>query len=618
MAARILVADDSVTIQKVVELTFSKEGFVLVQARSGEEAIRKAKEERPDLVLLDLVMPDKNGYEVCAALRAEPTLRAVPVILLAGTFEAFDKDKGIQAGANDFVTKPFESQVLISKVKQLLFAKTMDMAAPAAASTAAPPREAPRPAPGIPPRPVPASGLPPGRAPGAMRGVAPTPPPPSLPPSTGRTLDLSPPSEEISQDRVRSVVEPPPSPAPPQGGFGELNLEDLPGLPLPEAGGRAGDLHLELEKAASGPVPVPEELSLEMPPLVPEPAPKAGAAPAPVPTPAGLPESLSLEEVLSAEPPAAPPGAEGALAPLEEPPGGPVFDLTSEMGAPSLPLVEVGSGEPPELSIEDLLAPAETAPRAPREVEAQEFKGPVPEISPEGLSGGPVFGLTDVEDALPPALLEAGGEEPSGLSVEGLAPPKEGVPSGADMRGLPELELELTLEALEEAAPSKDLVPDATAPLDLEMLVEVPLTEAEQIDLEAAMRRGEAPVPPPVVPPVVVPPSVPAMEAGAAAVAPPEFAELPMAPAMLTMEAVPPAAAAMPPPGAVEAPLFEMAAMRQAVTERVAHELARDLSDKLLERIERIVWEVVPDLAEILITKEIERIRSQAEGKQST
>jgi hypothetical protein len=281
---------------------------------------------------------------------------------------------------------------------------------------------------------------------------------------------------------------------------------------------------------------------------------------------------------------------------LEEPPGGPVFDLTSEMGAPPLPLVEVGSGEPPELSIEDLLAPAETAPRVPREVEAQELKGLVPEISPEKLSGGPVFGLTDVEDALPPALLEAGAEEPSGLSVEGLAPPKEGVPSGADMRGLPELELELTLDALEEAAPSKGLVPDATAPLDLEMLVEVPLTDAEQIDLEAAMRRGEAPVPPPVVPP----------------------AELPMAPAMPTMEAVPPAAAAMPPRGAVEAPLSEMAAMRQAVTERVAHELARDLSDKLLERIERIVWEVVPDLAEILITKEIERIRSQAEGKQST
>ena len=65
-------------------------------------------------------------------------------------------------------------------------------------------------------------------------------------------------------------------------------------------------------------------------------------------------------------------------------------------------------------------------------------------------------------------------------------------------------------------------------------------------------------------------------------------------------------------------PVSEMAGMRQAVTERVARELAHDLSDKLLERIEQIVWEVVPDLAEILITREIERIRSQAEGKQSS
>ncbi|HWT81896.1 MAG TPA: response regulator, partial [Candidatus Methylomirabilis sp.] len=184
MAARILVADDSVTIQKVVELTFSKEDFVLVQARSGEEAIRKAKEERPDLVLLDLVMPDKNGYEVCAALRAEPMLRAVPVILLAGTFEAFDKDKGIQAGASDFVTKPFESQVLISKVKQLLFNKTVTTAPAAPAKTAAP-KEATQQAPPkiVPPagmvsRPAAASAA----TPGPHRGtVPPSPAPPQAP-----------------------------------------------------------------------------------------------------------------------------------------------------------------------------------------------------------------------------------------------------------------------------------------------------------------------------------------------------------------------------------------------------------------------------------------------------
>jgi hypothetical protein len=399
-------------------------------------------------------------------------------------------------------------------------------------------------------------------------------------PSTGRTLDLSPPSEEISQDRARSAVEPPPGPAAPQGEFDELSLEDLPALPLPGGAGRAGDLHLELGKAPS----VPEELSLEVPPHA----------------PAGLPESLSLEELLSTEPTSAPPRTEGAPAPLQELPGGPVFDLTSEIEAPSLPLVEVGTGEPPPLSIEDLLGTTGMAPHAPREVEAQGLKGPAPEISPQKLSGGPVFELSDMEDALPPPLLELRAEEPSVLPAEELVPPKEGAPSGADMQGLPELDLELTPGAPVEEAPSEDLAPAATGPLDFEMLVEVPLTEAEQIDLEAALRRGELPVPPSVVPPSVVPSSV----------VPPV-----VPPSVPAMEAVAPTA---PPPGAVEPLLPEMAAMRQAVTARVAHELARDLSDKLLERIERIVWEVVPDLAEILITKEIERIRSQAEGKQST
>src|SRR3990172_1475716 len=120
MGARILVADDSVTIQKVVQLTFSREDFELIPARSGEEAIRKAREMRPDLMLIDLVMPDKNGYEVCRTLREDPQLKTTPIVLLAGTFETFDRGEGIKVGANDFVTKPFESQTLIGKVKQLL------------------------------------------------------------------------------------------------------------------------------------------------------------------------------------------------------------------------------------------------------------------------------------------------------------------------------------------------------------------------------------------------------------------------------------------------------------------------------------------------------------------
>jgi CheY-like chemotaxis protein len=123
MGTRILVADDSVTIQKVVELTLSREGVELVPARSGEEAIRKAQEIKPDLMLIDLSMPDTSGYEVCATLRRNPLFKQVPIILLAGTFEPFNEAEGRRVGANDFVSKPFDSQVLIGKVKQLLSPK---------------------------------------------------------------------------------------------------------------------------------------------------------------------------------------------------------------------------------------------------------------------------------------------------------------------------------------------------------------------------------------------------------------------------------------------------------------------------------------------------------------
>ena len=604
MAARILVADDSVTIQKVVELTFSKEDFVLVQARNGEEAIRKAKEQRPDLVLLDLVMPDKNGYEVCAALRKEPALRTVPILLLTGTFEAFDKNKGFQAGANDFITKPFESQALISKVKQLLFAGTIDLVTPPVVSTASPPREAARPVPATPPAPL---VTPPGAATVPAWSSAPVaPPPPTATSSGGRMLDFSPPSEEITQDRARRAVEVPPS------GFDELSLKDLASIPLPETPSPPKDLQPSREKAAPDLGPLPEELSLEVPPQAPLLTPKAEAASVPRGRSGLLPQSLSLEDVMSAEATAPPRGAEGAFAPLEDLPGGPVFDLTGEMGAPSLPLVEVGTGEPPALSIEDLLASAEMAPPAPGEEGLREVSGP--EIPPGELPGAPGFELMRPEEAVSPPTLEVGVGEAPDLSVEDLVPPGEGAPSGAAIQELPEPKLELIPEAPAEPAPSGEPAPEGTAPLDLGMLVEVPLTDAEQIDIETALMGGQVPVSPPAS----------AMEAGtvaeevpAAPVAPPEVAESPVAPAVPPIEAVGPAAMT-PPAGAQMAHLPELVEMRQAVTERVARELARDLSDKLLERIEQIVWEVVPDLAEILLTREIERIRSQAEGKQST
>ncbi|MFQ5802979.1 MAG: response regulator [Candidatus Methylomirabilales bacterium] len=120
MGARILVADDSATIQKVVELTLSRENVELIQARSGDEAMQKARAVKPDLMLIDHSMPGHSGQELCGAIRQDSQLTHVPIILMAGVAGNVDEAAARQAGATDVVSKPFESQVLIGKVKQLL------------------------------------------------------------------------------------------------------------------------------------------------------------------------------------------------------------------------------------------------------------------------------------------------------------------------------------------------------------------------------------------------------------------------------------------------------------------------------------------------------------------
>jgi CheY-like chemotaxis protein len=117
---RILVADDSVTIQKVIALTFADEPFEVQSVGTGAEALELAKSWKPDIVLADVIMPQMNGYELCRAVKQLEETSSVPVLLLAGTFEAFDEEEAKSAGANDFITKPFESGELIEKVKTLL------------------------------------------------------------------------------------------------------------------------------------------------------------------------------------------------------------------------------------------------------------------------------------------------------------------------------------------------------------------------------------------------------------------------------------------------------------------------------------------------------------------
>lgn len=119
MSIKILLADDSITIQKVVGIIFGGDDYTLTVVDNGKAAIEKARELNPDVLLIDALMPGMTGYEVCEAVRATPELASKPILLLTGSFEPFDEAKAKDCGADDFLTKPFESQQIVTKVKEL-------------------------------------------------------------------------------------------------------------------------------------------------------------------------------------------------------------------------------------------------------------------------------------------------------------------------------------------------------------------------------------------------------------------------------------------------------------------------------------------------------------------
>src|SRR4051812_20066705 len=138
MPKRILVADDSVTIQKAFAMVFGGRDVTLTAARSADEALNAAKHGRPDLVIADAALGNGNGYDLCAALKGDPSLRTVPVLILASNHVPYDETRGQRAGASGSLIKPFESQSLIDQVGAVL-ARTdgARAAAPAPAPVAA-------------------------------------------------------------------------------------------------------------------------------------------------------------------------------------------------------------------------------------------------------------------------------------------------------------------------------------------------------------------------------------------------------------------------------------------------------------------------------------------------
>jgi DNA-binding response OmpR family regulator len=120
LAATVLVADDDADILRLIELNFRLEGLEVVTARDGPDALTKAIAVRPDLVVLDVQMPGIDGYTICARIRANTSLAAVPVLIVTANYAPVDLEAARRAGADDFLVKPFHPAMLLDKAKAML------------------------------------------------------------------------------------------------------------------------------------------------------------------------------------------------------------------------------------------------------------------------------------------------------------------------------------------------------------------------------------------------------------------------------------------------------------------------------------------------------------------
>jgi two-component system alkaline phosphatase synthesis response regulator PhoP len=117
---RVLVVEDEPDVAELIRYNLQKEGWEIVPATNGADALRRAQESRPDLILLDIMIPQLNGWEVCRRLKQDPDTRGMPVIMLTGRVDEGDKVLGFELGADDYVTKPFSPRELIARVRAVI------------------------------------------------------------------------------------------------------------------------------------------------------------------------------------------------------------------------------------------------------------------------------------------------------------------------------------------------------------------------------------------------------------------------------------------------------------------------------------------------------------------
>jgi CheY-like chemotaxis protein len=284
MGKKILLADDSITIQKVIELTFSDEDFEVVTVGNGRLALERLPQVRPDIVLCDIIMPEKDGYEVCEQIKADPSFSHIPVLLLTGAFEPFDQERAARAGYDGSLAKPFEPETLIAKVRDLLARAPARAVPPPARPAVAPPPMAPPPAaapPAAPPVVVPFS------RPAEVRPSTPGPAPSFIPDEPFGAFDASALGESPAAE-----------PAP---GFAPISDEESATLLAPPAATPADSASTVMFRADE--LPWNASPAPPAPPSAPVPPPPVSVAAAAPPEPAFVPDESIAAVEATEEPP---------------------------------------------------------------------------------------------------------------------------------------------------------------------------------------------------------------------------------------------------------------------------------------------------------------------------
>ena len=117
---KVLVVDDEIYIVHILDFSLGMEGYEVITALDGEQALERLDADKPDMIVLDIMMPKLDGYEVCRTIKSNPATRHIPVILLSAKGRNVDQKMGFDVGADDYITKPFSPRKLVERINQLL------------------------------------------------------------------------------------------------------------------------------------------------------------------------------------------------------------------------------------------------------------------------------------------------------------------------------------------------------------------------------------------------------------------------------------------------------------------------------------------------------------------